>query len=394
MKNNILTLVGIVLLTSACSLEPYGKNARLRIELPQQESVNLQDRLSTPNQYISFPASLSQFDCFGVNVMGPGLENFSGTYGPTNASYSDPLQCPYKGVTSNVAGISQSGVDLNVPAGPKRAIQVIGVVTGSGCPVGANFGDFVDSLRGNNTSGQNSVSTALFHEIGTAVVDLFSTQTVTIQGAYSSATPVDPFDKACRQGPRQNSLPMIAGWKGDSLDGSTYSTAPTANLPMSSTMLSYTALTPSEIASLADQNNTVPIVGDASVTSRFGRLDLAFDASNYNMSQFSTVLVKVNAVGGLATACTGNTPASSYGISVKLGTSALLWSNQGGGHSNSIYSIFNYSSVSDGPPSTFARSYSGVAPSNVIVVSIRSNTSSVGGNCSRVSVLSVEMTFQ
>src|ERR1700678_362052 len=68
-------------------------------------------------------SAVAQMDCYFVNVTGPGVVQSLG-----NDAALDPTDCLALGTLTNAVTFSslQSGVSIDIPAGPTRKIQILG----------------------------------------------------------------------------------------------------------------------------------------------------------------------------------------------------------------------------------------------------------------------------
>ncbi|MGZ3687078.1 MAG: hypothetical protein ACXWPM_05040 [Bdellovibrionota bacterium] len=144
----------------------------LRITMPK---TNPKAKTSTAMTMAGAPSTFDGFNCFAINVTGPGI---SGPSCPTGSTVNSSGM----GVFSGFVAPGQS-VKVTVPSGPGRVIQLLGqmVPAGTACP--------------SPTPGQapppgtNPAPTFL---LGSATSDIFSDKTVTLQAAYDPSNPV-PF---------------------------------------------------------------------------------------------------------------------------------------------------------------------------------------------------------
>jgi hypothetical protein len=144
------------------------------------------------------PSSVDGFDCYLVNVMGPGiapyLPVFAGKY-DWNAILSGSLSCNYyPGIASQLIPANQANteVELLVPSGPQRLVQIMGTKVKNpaiGCD---NAFYTANCVYGDPVSGTNQACMDAFeqhYEIGRTVVDLYSDRNVTISNSYDPVTP-------------------------------------------------------------------------------------------------------------------------------------------------------------------------------------------------------------
>ena len=181
---NGLLVVLLASLSVGCSLKAASKGTTLSLVLPNS-STRL-SQLGGPPVHGVVPSqwNSNSFACYGVNVVGPGISDTGAT--PTATQFSNfsalasgATACSYRGVVSNTVSLAAAGgsttIDLQVPAGSNRIIQLVGITDAANC--GANFL--------NPTNAANSVA----YLIGTAAADLQGDTTVNIPISYSAANP-------------------------------------------------------------------------------------------------------------------------------------------------------------------------------------------------------------
>ncbi len=198
-------------LSTACSLRPADPETlkiRLNLESSSQNPANLlQSPTDLSRRIMSASASprpsASQFDCLAVNVVGPNIPAVRTRHDEKEDEreefrLGDMLagsSCAYPGILSRgVSAQSESTVELIVPAGPQRLIQVAGIIEGNTnfCQSGQTLPDYLMSLP------QNFNDDLDLFELGRAVIDLFSSRTVAIQNTY------DNLSLADKEGKRMN----------------------------------------------------------------------------------------------------------------------------------------------------------------------------------------------
>jgi hypothetical protein len=186
--------LALALSLSSCSLKSNGQPQTLTIALPGGH-FSLMDKLTdwmnlawagttTAATLDTDPATLSDFDCLGVNVSGPGINL------DPNVTCSDPTDAPaiFGGFVPN----GSSSIDLLVPAGPGRKITIFGVKSLVGCP---NLHDLIS-----NSAFQFNGNIGHFYTIGNAQQDIFDDSTATITASYNSASPIRTFNNCNREG--------------------------------------------------------------------------------------------------------------------------------------------------------------------------------------------------
>jgi hypothetical protein len=198
-QSKALSALILAALMSSCSLKSNGQSQTLTIALPGA-NVAQNSILKSMTEWISLtwasittatnlnndPSALSDFDCFAVNVNGPGINL------DPNVTCSDPADAPaiFGGFVPN----GNSSIDLDVPAGPGRVIKIMGVRSLIGCP---NFHDMV-------TNGAiDFKSIGHFYEIGNTRQDIYNDATVTINATYNSASPTRAFSQ-CKSNNEDN----------------------------------------------------------------------------------------------------------------------------------------------------------------------------------------------
>ncbi len=175
----------------SCSLEQstsHNLNLSFQPVTSRNETSNWVSSLSSGGDFqvltVSPPPALNGFSCLAVNVVGPGINTdrqARDLQGPIEDLLSGKTSCAYAGVTSAPIALSaDAGISLQIPSGPSRLIQVVGVVDSAGvvCSSSAPVGQ-IDTPGG----------TVGFFEVGRQVVDLFSDTNVEIANAFDPASP-------------------------------------------------------------------------------------------------------------------------------------------------------------------------------------------------------------
>lgn len=140
----LLSLALIVLAMPACSLKnPADLQGGLSIIL-QDTSRSLSRNLSRDFFLMTMPTSTGDFNCFAVNVTGPGIIKNLGTL--TTCTSSDNMKGKGFGILSKPAQRNQA-INLMVPSGYGRNISVFGVYPSTeieecgGTNTGSNSGE-------------------------------------------------------------------------------------------------------------------------------------------------------------------------------------------------------------------------------------------------------------
>ena len=175
----------------SCSLEqPASHKLNLNFQggTSRDETSNGFSSLSREGDFqaltVTPPAAFSGFSCLAVNVVGPGINTdrqAKDLHGPIEDLLSGKTSCAYAGVTSSAIALSaDAAVSLQIPAGPSRLIQIVGVVDSTGvvCNSSVPVGQ-IDAPSG----------TVGFFEVGRQVLDLFSDTNVEIANTFAPGAP-------------------------------------------------------------------------------------------------------------------------------------------------------------------------------------------------------------
>lgn len=204
-KNSHLSIL-LLLFTTACSLEPKKNQSEVQIDLGDILKTTQSAYQESPFDFLNQDVgartiplpSMANFNCFGVNVTGPGIPN-SGQGGPppnappnylayihqkllTRQSY-----CAYRGIVSPpVSFASAMNVSMQVPSGPARVVQVVGSYSATQCA--------------NGFTGSGGAGSQLdIYEVGRAVVDLFGDVSLNINNEWpTGGTASDQSDRLGR----------------------------------------------------------------------------------------------------------------------------------------------------------------------------------------------------
>ncbi len=190
-----------------CSLSPNTESPRIKFSFESQNKSSFYVK-----SFSLQPSHASDFSCFMVNVMGSGIPPLKpeiDTQSLLNQIANNQF-CSYAGITS--APILNTGanvsVELSVPSGPGRVIQVIGVNDGQQKYCNSN-------IKINGLSGDFKDSEGIFYDLGHVKLDLFSSQSVSIPNSYDALTSADQakHDVSCFSGaaPSPNPPPIVTG---------------------------------------------------------------------------------------------------------------------------------------------------------------------------------------
>lgn len=300
----LFALIGLVF-CSGCSLEPANqKTAMLQIALPhfpKEEETELELFQSPFTLANNPPSAVSGFNCLAVNVMGPNIASVSGDGGAGvlgNLLAQPPRSyCSYAGITSKPISLGGPyNVELHVPTGPSRLVQVVGIVNGNTNPCSAG-GPIGTASQQTNAGGP---STDGYFEVGRAVIDLFSDSSVTITNNWNSLSNTDKTFRQLNCGDR--SLPISSALHS--------STTCLLTIPPSvgtvATAFSLTRYLQQD--GLAEPTECVNGSGGKQWE------EYAFDPSSYDTSQYNNLYVNWRGTAGkCTTTCSGQIPSTVNG---------------------------------------------------------------------------------
>lgn len=149
----------LILEAPACTLRPpTAPKQRVRIEISSRK----------PLKHRAAPASVSDFTCFAVNVTGGGVPVAEIGAGCKMS------KAPYLGAYAGWVPASGGTLEVLVPAGAERLIQVLGIAG-----AGATCQSFDAVLA----------QAVTVYEVGRTTVDLFAETTVNISSTFDSSQP-------------------------------------------------------------------------------------------------------------------------------------------------------------------------------------------------------------
>lgn len=161
MKNiasSLVLLVVVLVVASSCFYsETSGESATLKLVITKD--------------------SRTTYDCYAVNVVGPGIKSFDSRYPvpPNDVIANKDNYCHYPGISSKLVALqnNEANIEVAVPIGRPRLVQVIGMNFTSGstqCPAGT----FSEIWRDKIDSELNvpEINNDAIFEIGKEVVDL------------------------------------------------------------------------------------------------------------------------------------------------------------------------------------------------------------------------------
>lgn len=183
-KKWVRTLAALgVCSASACAL---SSDPKIRVSMPgssSQVGLNFASNLSIGAPPPP-PAAFSGFTCFGLNVTGSGVPRAPFCQGD-----------PAAGKLGGLAPFSGGTIDIRVPPGSARKVELLGVMSPTAsCP-------FIGGTEDPNVE-------LGAYKIGETTVDLFEDKSVTIQAAYDPMAPIPALTGCGPSGPTPWPGPM------------------------------------------------------------------------------------------------------------------------------------------------------------------------------------------
>jgi hypothetical protein len=132
------------------------------------------------------PTSLNDFDCFALNVRGPEIERDSRLTCSNADGYDD-----YLGRFVGFVSKEEGSIEIEVPAGPARQIQLVGIHSHLGC---ASIDDLLNGY-------QNDYKVDPY-ELATKTIDIFEDKIIELKATFDSEHPRRAF-RDCK-GPYDN----------------------------------------------------------------------------------------------------------------------------------------------------------------------------------------------
>jgi alpha-tubulin suppressor-like RCC1 family protein len=171
------------IIVSGCSLKSANDSAHLSLVLPNPHRAALAQSNLSGSQYQGLAPSAWNdpgFACYGVNVTGVGIADSSANPNPNPdfaALLAGTTSCAYRGIVSNgftfTAGQAEVAIDLQVPPGANRVIQLIGITNAAYCA-----SNFLETGGATNPGA---------YEIGHVHADLFGDSSVSIPITYTAS---------------------------------------------------------------------------------------------------------------------------------------------------------------------------------------------------------------
>jgi len=177
-----LALIFLGLVLTACGKEPteFSRLTFSFAQSPQDESagtnpqsMDLLSEITTLSTPIDPPPAIGGFNCYGVNVTGPGIAPNFGAGNCFNSQVRGP------GIAGGFQAAGGGGViELTVPSGKDRMIQLLALQSSGACPT---LNDV--AAAGGTLSG----STRPF-EVASVIQDVLGDMTVVLTPQYDLAT--------------------------------------------------------------------------------------------------------------------------------------------------------------------------------------------------------------
>jgi hypothetical protein len=192
---NTVSILACAISISACSMKDRSEVHSVSVQLPSQmQSTShmnvLNNHSSSMSISYSSPVSISSFQCFGLNVKGPGI-NPDPRMGCTNPNSG-------MGILAGFIPFSNTAtLDVMVPAGPARTVELIAIQSDIGCPI-------LEALLANGGV-QALKDMGQPYRLGSATTDLFKDESVSIVASF------DPNAKAfegCGGGDDNNEMSL------------------------------------------------------------------------------------------------------------------------------------------------------------------------------------------
>ncbi len=368
----------MVAMSMGCALDARdGDTAKLSVSFSGVDTVN------PPlfSQLIYTPQSISGMDCIAINVTGPGIPPKDG--GNHGSGGIVGAHCKYAGELSHTASISgPSTLEVTVPTGPDRMVQVVGLRSTVGCGQ-----DIASQIGQGNGAFDNAYPFA--GELGARSVNIFQDMAISVNNTY---TPLKSFSNC-----GGSELPLVAGYK--TIGSGQFSTTFTSNAMTSTYLNGATALSPAELEIVSgEQSGTV--YHETASASMYPHINFVFDATSFNLSQYSYLQITYTMTSG------GNYPSACSGSGVATAGNGFMikvWDQAAGGWSSAVGSYANFNATSSSFTTTGETTVSfvkanhdtvsgwGLYPgSQYIHVGISTN-SPVSSNCAVLSVGQIEV---
>lgn len=173
-----------LVLSTGCSLDVSKPKSKIKILLKEESAVNAPDTLTNtltdilidtllPPKFTTYanPTSISDFNCFAINVTGPGIQTSGTSLGM--CTLVNNMRGRGKGYLSSEVPRGSS-IEVDLPSGASRTIDVYGTYPSCG---------------GGSGSGSGGGAGGYF--LGSTTRDLIENTSVTIPISYTAGTNAD-----------------------------------------------------------------------------------------------------------------------------------------------------------------------------------------------------------
>lgn len=173
--------VGLLAIGTGCSLGPANDGTKVRISLPERSHALY--RTSDTSLSVA-PASVSEFDCYGINVVASDIPVEVRIPQCVGASQASSRRA---GILAGLIVAGAGSIDLKVSAGKSRTFQLVGIRTTSAtCPA------IEDVL-----SGKTTLATSYPYLLAESTVDVQSDATMKMKVSYDPLNPINAMSD-CR----------------------------------------------------------------------------------------------------------------------------------------------------------------------------------------------------
>lgn len=274
----------ILFLLLSCGDDSTTKdNAQLTFEIQRNESssFDLSENFLSPFYEASTITSPSQFACVFLNVTGVNIppKNPSDS-GPLSQEYSNAVAlnkpCTYEGVTSKaIQNQSGSSVQVSVPTGLKRLIQVLALSSGMTCPSTQSAGDIIRQIEASNGGHVTG-----FYELGRNITDVFDDKAVSIANQLNATNAYLKNMDVCDNGFKI--YPTYVRYGYDTTFALNFSTGGSNSALLNWSTSSGYGLNGSSdpVSKISDNNNSTYISTGTIGGSNVGRIDALFPIGN------------------------------------------------------------------------------------------------------------------
>jgi hypothetical protein len=194
MKFRFLTtfILGFGISLSSCTQKKTEETTTVRIEVPDLSATKLKAPSSRNTQRADPPAEFSGFQCIGLNVSASDIKVTPSALETASFGSCVLEGMPKMGVVAGLVPITGGAIEVQVPSGPRRIIQVFALQTTLGrCPSMLEIADKSVSLDNIESP----------YEVGRTTADLQGDTNVTVQVTYAQATAKKVFcDKRSERG--------------------------------------------------------------------------------------------------------------------------------------------------------------------------------------------------